>query len=67
MITYTYRSTNGYSGILRVGRSLSIYDSDFNEVLHTLHPKPKNYNELKEQVDRFPEFINILFGGSHEK
>ncbi len=58
---FVYRSTNSYTGVLRPGRSFSIYDSNGREVLHTSSPAFRTYDELVKHVDDFPTFRDVLF------
>ena len=58
MIEYT--SENGYSGKLYGKSSMSIFDKDGKEVMHTGFRTPNTQEELKEVVDRFPTFIEAL-------
>lgn len=67
MFVLRYRSDNGYTGVLRTGRSLSIYDPSGMEVLHTSSPAFRNYDELVEHVDNFPHFLDVLFDHTEDK
>lgn len=58
MIEYT--SENGYSGKLYGKSSMSIFDKDGKEVMHTGSRTPNTLEELKEVVDRFPAFMEML-------
>ena len=57
-----YKSPSGYSGALYGESSMSIYNPDGKEVLHTgFRRKEINSLEaLKEQVDTYPEFEKML-------
>ena len=61
MRKFVYKSDNSYTGVLRPGRSFSIYDSNGREVLHTSSPAIRNYDELVERVDNFPRFLDVMF------
>lgn len=56
----TYTSPNGYTGILYGKSSLSIKDSNGKEVLHTGSRNVNTMEELKDLVDRHPEFMEML-------
>jgi len=58
MIEYT--SENGYSGKLYGHSSMSIFNADGKEVMHTGSRKPNTFEELKEAVDTYPEFMEAL-------
>jgi len=60
MIEYT--SENGYSGKLYGESSMSIYNKDGKEVMHTGSRKPNTLEELKEAVDSFPAFMAMIEG-----
>jgi len=57
-----YTSENGFSGALYGESSMSIYDPDGKEVFHTGFRKKEinSLEALKEQVDTFPEFQELL-------
>lgn len=56
----TYRSDNGYSGVLYGKSSMKIYGPDGKEVLHTYFRAVNTLQELKEIVDTMPEFLEKL-------
>lgn len=58
MIEYT--SENGYSGKLYGKASMSIFDKYGKEVMHTGSRTPNTLEELKEVVDRFSTFMEML-------
>ena len=58
MIEYT--SENGYTGRLYGKSSLSVFDSDGKEVLHTGKRSINTYAELKKQIEGFPAFMESL-------
>ena len=57
-----YKSDNGYTGILYGKSSMSIYNPEGKEVFHTGFRKKEinSLEALKEQVDTFPEFQELL-------
>lgn len=57
-----YKSPNGYSGALYGESSMSIYNPDGKEVLHTGFRRKEinSLDALKEQVDTYPEFEKML-------
>lgn len=57
-----YKSANGYSGSLYGVSSMTIYDPDGREIMHTGFRTPNTFEELKEIVDSMPEFIRMLTG-----
>lgn len=61
MRKFIYRSSNGYTGVLRPGHGYSIYNSKGQEVLHTSAPAATTYAELIVDVERFPHFLDIMF------
>ena len=61
MRKFVYKSDNSYTGVLRPGRSFSIYDSNGREVLHTSSPAFRNYDELIKRVDNFLHFLDVMF------
>ncbi len=65
----TYQSENGYSGKLRpwscAGEwvyALHIYDRAGDEVLHAAMAAAKTPEDLKECVDTFPAFLELIYG-----
>lgn len=58
--TIRYTSPNGYSGVLYGKSSMSIYNPDGTESLHTGRRVINTYEELKERVDSYPEFAESL-------
>lgn len=66
MRKFIYRSDNGYTGVLRPGRSFSIYNSNGREVLHTSSPAFRTYDELVERVDNFPHLRDVLFSNNKD-
>ena len=58
--TIEYTSPNGYSGKLYGKSSMSIYNPQWREVLHTGSRTPQTYEELKEVVDDYPDFERML-------
>lgn len=57
-----YESENGYTGKLYGESSMSIFDADGSEVMHTGSRTPNTLEELKEVVDGFPAFMALLNG-----
>jgi hypothetical protein len=55
-----YQSYNGYSGRLYGKSSMSIYNPEGDLVLHTGSRKPQTLEELKDAVDNFPTFFEML-------
>ncbi len=55
-----YRSENGYTGKLYGKSSLSIYNSIGREVMHTCFRTINTLEELKQEVEEFPEFLRVL-------
>jgi hypothetical protein len=55
-----YTSENGYTGVMYGKSSFAIYDKDGKEVLHTVSRAFNTEEELKKQVDGFPEFLEML-------
>ena len=66
MFVLRYRSSNSYTGVLRPGRSFSIYDSNGREVLHTSSPAFSTYDELVERVDNFTHFLDVMFSNNKD-
>lgn len=56
----TYTSPNGYTGVLYGNRSLSVYDGNENEVMHTGFRNINTPDELAEFVDNFDQFLKDL-------
>lgn len=66
---YEYKSPNGYTGRMYQGArpdctSVSIKDSNGKEVFHSGFSNCKTFDDLKNEVDDFPEFRKILLGES---
>ena len=57
-----YESENGYTGILYGESSLSVFDSNGKERLHTGSRNINTLEELKHVVEAFPDFIEKLEG-----
>lgn len=55
-----YTSENGYTGVLYGRSSLSIYDPEGHECLHTGLRTINTYEELVETVNEQPEFMKAL-------
>lgn len=58
--TIEYTSPEGYKGVLYGERSLVIYRPDGHMSLHTGFRNINTYEELKELVDKHPEFLKSL-------
>ena len=58
-IKYTSEE-NGYTGILYGVESYSVFDQDGNEVMHTGSRSINTLEELKELVEKFPEFQKAM-------
>ena len=59
-MTIRYKSENGYSGSLYGESSMSIYDPNGKEIMHTYHRTPNTLEELKNIVDGTPAFVRML-------
>lgn len=55
-----YTSENGYTGVLYGRSSLSLYDPEGHECLHTGLRNINTYEELVETVNEMPEFMKAL-------
>ena len=55
-----YISPNGYTGILYGESSLSIYDSDDQNIFHTGSRNINTLEELKYLVEAFPKYRSEL-------
>lgn len=55
-----YKSENGYTGKLYGERSMSIYDPNGKEVLHTGFRSINTLKALRRVVDGFPEYRKKL-------
>lgn len=62
-----YVSDNGYVGTYYAKSSLIVRDKNGEERFHTHRRSIDTYFELKEFVDTFPEFMEMLIGGFHGK
>lgn len=58
--TIKYTSPNGYTGIMYGLSSMAIFDKDGKEAMHTGFRSMNTKEELKEFVDKFPEFLAML-------
>ena len=56
----TYKSDNGYEGVLYGESSMRIFSPDGKEVMHTYFRAANTLEELKEIVDTMPEFMESL-------
>lgn len=63
-----YTSENGYSGALYGESSMSIYNPDGKEVFHTGFRRKEinSLKALKEHVDTFPEFYELVSSKTKE-
>ena len=55
-----YTSKNGYTGQLYGGGALRIVDPYGKEVFHTAYSTIMNEEELKKEIDGFPEFVERI-------
>ncbi len=55
-----YHSNNGYTGVLIPECSLIVKDQGGNIILHSGSPECKTKDDLKQLVDTFPEFREML-------
>lgn len=62
-----YESPNGYKGVLYGKSSISIYNADGLEVLHTRSRSVNTPEELKECIDDFPQFYETLLNLNKEE
>lgn len=58
--TIKYTSDNGYTGVLYGQSSLSIYNPDGTESMHTGFRNINTYEELVRIVDEHPKFMEML-------
>ena len=58
--TIKYKSENGYVGYLYGNSHLRVIDAFNNDVINISHRNCNTYAELKELVDRIPDFIDTL-------
>lgn len=58
-----YKSENGYTGVMYGKSSFAIYDKDGKKVFHTGSRAFNTEEKLKKQVDKFPEFLEMLKRG----
>ena len=56
-----YTSDNGYTGILYGESSMSIYNPEGREVMHTGFRNVNTMDELIETVEGYPDFIRAIF------
>lgn len=56
----TYKSDNGYTGVIGGTSSMSIFNQDGHEIMHSGFRNINTYDELKEFVDNFPEWLVTL-------
>ena len=69
--TMKYNSHNGYTGIFEKGNffgyehyDLTIFETETKQFcFHATYREPITFDELKKQVDTFPEFYKRLTGG----
>lgn len=57
-----YESDNGYTGVLYGKSSFAIKDAEGNVVFHTGFRNIETLEELTEQVEGFPGFLEKLRG-----
>lgn len=58
-LTYTSEK-NGYTGVLYGNKSMSVFDRNEHEVMHTGFRNINTGDELKEFIDNFDEFLKDL-------
>lgn len=71
----TYKSHNGLTGVFEKGNffgykhyDLTVYHTDTKHMIyHATFEKEITFNELKEQVDTLPEFLERLRRVSDDK
>lgn len=64
-MTYEYTSPNGYTGKMYQGArpgctTVSIRNASGREVYHTGFSNCKSFEDLKNEVDEFPEFLRTI-------
>ncbi len=57
--TITYTSDNGYTGVL-YGKKSFLVKKDNMTVFHTGSRNINTYEELVEEVEKFPEFMKMF-------
>ena len=62
-----YKSDNGYTGTFKEGNfcgfkhyDLTIFDPEGKFVFHATYTEPITYDDLKDEVDNYPEFLKEL-------
>lgn len=55
-----YKSSNGYTGHMYGNSSLAVYNEQGIMIFHTGFRTANTFNELKEQVNNFDEFLKII-------
>ena len=55
-----YKHENGFSAKLYGKSSMSIYDAEGNEVMHTGFRKPNTEEEVMELLEEMPEFLRMI-------
>ena len=73
--TMKYNSHNGYTGIFEAGNffgykhyDLTIFKTETKQFyFHATYSVPITFDNLKEQVDTFPEFYKRLTGGDENE
>ena len=55
-----YTSQNGYTGVLYGERSYAVFDKSGREVIHTGSRNINTYEELRDDVETLPEFMDSL-------
>lgn len=61
-----YTAENGYTGRLYGESSLVIFNPDGTESMHTGSRNINTYDELKEVVEKHPQFIEMLMKHGRE-
>lgn len=61
-MTYRYQGRNGYTGVMYGKSSLSVYDPQGREVLHTGRRASDEPKDLRNIVKGMPELLEMLRG-----
>ena len=55
-----YTSGKGYTGVLYGERSYAVFDRNGKEVIHTGNRKINTYEELREDMETLPDFMENI-------
>ena len=58
--TIKYTSDNGYTGVMYGKSSYAVFDRDGIEVMHTAFRNFNTYDELVENVEKYPKLMEML-------